>query len=477
MPVRPKLLIGLLLGAGVVLAGGLLSVWTAQRALRRVAPWMGPSPTLSLGAGGGYVTTGQPPQDLVPAEDLSPEERRRNFEALATGIADTYAMFRIKSIDWPQVVARYRLRVARAASTEEYYQLLWLLVNELHDTHSWVQGSQEPQPRFRPRLALDQFGSRDYVVLVPPGSPPAEAGVRVGWEVVEVDGVPLAERVRQTMPRLKALSSERATQRQAYRSVLAGGRGTMCKITFRLPSGERRRVSLKRVFPGRVRPQGRYPAQVAFQHFAAGAVLPSGLGYIRIASFEGRGEIATEFAAALEPLRDTPGLVLDVRGNEGGFGNAQPEIVGRFLTKRTLVAISYSKQPGPGTALTRHEQTFRPTGSWRYTKPVALLTDADTGSAADLFVCYMRAAPHVTTVGSPTHGNLSGVGAYIVLPCNLVVRVSNGYVCDAKGTPIEGRGNVPDVLVEPTIEDVAAGRDPALERAVVVLRSDRHVGL
>jgi carboxyl-terminal processing protease len=196
---------------------------------------------------------------------------------------------------------------------------------------------------------------------------------------------------------------------------------------------------------------------------------PSGLGYIQIESFNGREEIADEFETALQALKDTPGLIVDVRDNTGGYGNAQQRIVGRFITARTLVAVSYTKK-GPGhNDLARAETYFGPSGSWQYSHPVVLLMNDVTGSAADLFTCYMRGTKRVTTIGSTTHGNLSGVAAYAVLPCRLVVRISNGYVCDAKGRPIEGNGSDPDIAVNPRITDFLAGKDPVLDKAVAFL--------
>jgi C-terminal processing protease CtpA/Prc len=56
-----------------------------------------------------------------------------------------------------------------------------------------------------------------------------------------------------------------------------------------------------------------------------------------------------------------------------------------------------------------------------------------------------------------------------VLPCGLVVRVSNGYLSDTKDRSIEVNGNVPDITVETTIQDFLNGRDPVLERASEVL--------
>jgi len=97
---------------------------------------------------------------------------------------------------------------------------------------------------------------------------------------------------------------------------------------------------------------------------------------------------------------------------------------------------------------------------------VALLVNDVTVSASDLFACELRSAGRVVTVGTTTHGNLSGVGVYAVLPCGLVVRISNGYVSDAKRRPIEGNGNMPDVTIEPSILDFLNGKDPVLDKAV-----------
>jgi C-terminal processing protease CtpA/Prc len=61
------------------------------------------------------------------------------------------------------------------------------------------------------------------------------------------------------------------------------------------------------------------------------------------------------------------------------------------------------------------------------------------------------------------------VATFAVLPCGLVVRISNGYISDARDRPIEGNGNIPDVTVEPTIDDFLNRRDPVLDRAVDLL--------
>jgi len=194
---------------------------------------------------------------------------------------------------------------------------------------------------------------------------------------------------------------------------------------------------------------------------------PSGMGYIRITSFDSHKEVSPEFDAALEALRTAPGLILDIRDNPGGF--SQPHIVGRLLQGPALCDITFIKNGPRHGDLERREEILKPTGPWQYASAIALLVNDGTGSAADLFACWLRSAKRVVTVGSTTHGNLSGYATYAVLPCGLIVRISNGYVCDATGKPIEGVGNEPDVPVSPGIGDILAGRDPVLERAAALL--------
>ena len=203
---------------------------------------------------------------------------------------------------------------------------------------------------------------------------------------------------------------------------------------------------------------------------------PSGYGYIRILSFAGREEIADEFDLALERLKNTPGLIIDVRENPGGFGTAQRRIMGRFIKSQTKVDIAYIRN-GPGHEdFAKSEGYIEPTGDWQYTKPIALLTNAITGSASDLFVCRMVSTGRPITLGTATHGNSTGKCVYVLLPCNLIVRVSTGYICDTNGRIIEVNGNVPQIQVEPTIADIINGTDPVIERAVGELRLQRTNG-
>ncbi len=417
--------------------------------------------------GKGYVTTGQPPTDLIPGQELSAAEQRENFDFLCRAIDETYAGFELKSINWGQIRLKYAERLPSISTTDEYYRLLFHLVNELKDTHSWLQNYHVSLPGSRPDLALRLFDGRPFVVAVGAESEAAQLGVEAGWEVVEVDGTPVAAKMEQLRSVVPGRSTERAFRGEACRYLLAGEPGSTLNLKLRSSEGRFETFTLKRTAVTAHRPAQTCALTLTRQRFVHFGRLPVGLGYIRIESFDGRTEVADEFDRALETLRTAPGLILDIRDNPGGYG--QPRIVGRLVQRRTLGAISYLKS-GPGHRdLERHDDFLEPSGPWQYTGPIALLINEETGSAADLFACCLRSANRVTTLGATTHGNLSGVAAFAVLPCGLVVRISNGYICDAKGRPIEGVGNQPDIAVSPSITDFLAGKDPVLEKAAAVL--------
>jgi C-terminal processing protease CtpA/Prc len=418
--------------------------------------------------GKGYITTGEPPADLVPAETLSPKQQRENFDFLCKAIDETYADFEIKGINWSDIQRRYEKRLDASLGADEFYRLIFQLVGELKDTHSWLQNYHPPDPACGPGLTLDLSQGRPFVVAVYSGSEAEKLGVKPGAEVLELDGVAVANKMEQLRPRLRGCSSERGFQREACRLLLAAEDESTMALKLRTPGGGTETFSLKRTlgvgWPGSRPP----PFELTRQRFVHYGRHPSGLGYIRIDSFLARAELDEEFDRALEAVCATPGLILDIRYNPGGYGH--PHMVGRLLQKQALGAISYVKN-GPGHSdLARRDDLLGPAGEWQYAGPVALLVNDVTGSAADLFACYLRSAGRVVTVGSTTHGNLAGVAAYAVLPCGLIVRISNGYICDATGKPIEGRGNEPDVTVTPTINDLLAGKDPVLASSVRVLR-------
>lgn len=402
-----------------------------------------------------YVTE-QPPSGLALVHDLSPQDRRENFESLWRLIDENYAHFALKSIDWNEVHKRYRARLDAVGTDDDFYLLLFQLVNELRDTHSWLDNYHPAALAGVVDMPTDMFQGKPYVV----------GGDHAGWGILAVDGMTPAQKITALRPLLKARSSDRAFLRDAVRGLLSGRAGDTVTVQLLSPEGKSETLTLTRNGSSRPRPAASTVA-LTRQRNVHYAVLPAGLGYIQIESFNGRGEIDDEFSRALEAVRDTPALILDIRDNPGGFGH--PAIVGRLLKGTTTFGQSYKRHGPMHNDFSRLDLRAEPHGTWQYTRPIALLVNDITGSAADLFTLQVRSSGHVTVIGSTTHGNLSGTATYIVLPCGLVVRISNAFIADTKGRSVEVNGNRPDIALEPSVQDYFAKRDPVLDRAIEVL--------
>lgn len=197
--------------------------------------------------------------------------------------------------------------------------------------------------------------------------------------------------------------------------------------------------------------------------------LDGGLGYIHIKLFDGtRREWRRAMDDILDALGDAPGIVVDVRDCPGGLDPLVQYVAGRFAAERRLF-MTARKRSGP-----EHDDFTAPE-SWyveptddTYTRPVVLLTSFLTQSAGETFTLAMGTQDHVTQLGEATNGALSD-NAMRDLPNGWMFSVSVGDYRGPTGDSHEGVGVGPDEELLNTAEEVLAGTDRVLERAIELL--------
>ena len=420
--------------------------------------------------GKGYVTPDWPPHISPSARKMTEKERLENFIVLHKAIDRYFSFFEHKKIDLEEIKSRYHPKVITTEDTHEYYQLLIRMIRELKDFHSWVANyiSDDRVGYFRPEVSLRKIENKAIIVDVKEDSDAWKKGLRRGSVLIEVEGQSILYRIEQMRSGMKVYSSERAFIDIVYRKLLNGPEDHV-RATFLLP-GNSEPVILelaRKTSDSEKIPEPDFDIKKGKSLWYG--FHPSGFGYIRILTFKTRTGHAEEFDEALDELRDAPGLILDIRENTGGFGTGQRRMIGRLLAKKAPSIISYLRNGPDHNDFYKHDGHIKPAGPWQYTKPVALLTNSKTGSAADLFAARIFNSGRVITIGTPTHGNLTGTCVFAILPCGLNVRISAGYITDSNGKIIEGNGNVPDIIVDQTYEDLMKGRDTVLDRAVTEL--------
>ncbi len=172
------------------------------------------------------------------------------------------------------------------------------------------------------------------------------------------------------------------------------------------------------------------------------------------------------FDAALESLKDTKGLVVDLRFNGGGDEILAQKVAGRFADRERVYSMNqYRSGPAHADLGEKHQRTFAPRGPWRYERPVVVLWGRVTLSSAESLALMFAQCPQVTTMGESSGGS-SGNPRPLALSCGITVNLPRWLDMDPAGHPIEHVGVKPERPVAAKPEDFADGRDPVLQAAL-----------
>ncbi|HEX4779409.1 MAG TPA: S41 family peptidase, partial [Usitatibacter sp.] len=197
-----------------------------------------------------------------------------------------------------------------------------------------------------------------------------------------------------------------------------------------------------------------------------------GYGYMQFSEWT----LGTAYRAlsAIDDLKGTPGLVIDLRNNPGGSAQAVNMLLERFFPERTELGQVITRSGEPVSLffgmieiikLKRLVEGDRNA----YRGPVVVLENAGSASASELFAGTMQAAGRAKVVGQPSCGCLLAFLGYARIPGGGELAYSEvGFVL-SNGKHIEGEGVAPDSPVPLSLEDLRASRDRSLEEAQALL--------
>ncbi|MBN2305665.1 MAG: S41 family peptidase [Anaerolineae bacterium] len=176
------------------------------------------------------------------------------------------------------------------------------------------------------------------------------------------------------------------------------------------------------------------------------------LGYIQIIRFTSR--TPDELRTALDDLNETgvTALVLDMRGNAGGLLQESVEVASEFLDG---VVVFYEKQRSGET------ETVATTGGTGLDKPLVVLVDQGTASAAELVAGAIRDQGRGILIGQQTYGKGS-VQLIFRLSDDSSIHITSAEWYTPARTVLDGNGLTPDISMIPA-ED---GRDVELGEAI-----------
>ncbi len=131
----------------------------------------------------------------------------------------------------------------------------------------------------------------------------------------------------------------------------------------------------------------------------AAVTLEGGIAHIRIVQFA--RDVAEELADTLRGAADANAVVVDLRGNPGGYLDESLMVADNFLPRGQAVA-SVGQRDGRGGVATQSYRAQRP--ALIPDKPIVVLVDEFTASAAEIVAGALQDHDRAVLVGSRTFG-------------------------------------------------------------------------
>ncbi len=380
--------------------------------------------------------------DRIQIEITPSEEWPQMFNEAWRLQRDQYWLPDMAGVDWEEIARRYRPLVDRVGSRAEFSDLMWETQGELGTSHAYeLGGDYRPEPAWlQGFLGADlTFDGRAWRISripigdswIPSASSPLAApgiDVKVGDRLLAVEGT----RVDAKTSPFAALVDRAG---RPVRLIVRRGRRkahTVVVDTLRNEFGLRYRDWVE---ANRTRVHEETNGRV---------------GYVHIPDMGPRGY--AEFHRYYGAEVDHEGLIIDVRNNRGGHVS---QLLLEKLARRRI-----------GYGVTRYGRPVSypedaPMG------PMVALTDEHSGSDGDIFSHAFKLFDLGPLIGTRTWGGVVGIWPrHALVDGTITTQPEFSHWFEDVGWDVENYGTDPDIVVEITPQDHAAGKDPQMDGAI-----------
>ena len=381
------------------------------------------------------------------------------FETIWKRVNETYFDPSFGGLDWKKVHDSYQPKIASAKNDEDFHALINRMLWELKVSHmAFIPpgffAAVEPVVFAKGGIGINvrMLNGQTVITSVDPESPAHKAGLRSGFIIQAIDGIPIAQ-IEKDVKRDRPPYNDRGRIAQITKGIMGriyGAPETEVSIAYLDERGEKREKKMTRAKRSgtAVGPKGMFFFALEFE----ARRLDNNVGYIRLNTLQ--PEFATQISNAIKSMGNVSGMIIDLRGNSGGEIERMLDL---FLIEKTFLYLRK----------TRNGETkiFSDPPKDVYKGPLVVLIDVTTGSASELFAACLQALKRAVVVGDRSPGSVMESdnlrfqnGAVFMYP---VAQLST-----PDGTVLEGHGVIPDIEVGLKREMLLKGIDSQLDSAM-----------
>jgi carboxyl-terminal processing protease len=408
--------------------------------------------------------------------NLEPQAREKIYARVTELVKRKHFDPGMNGADWGALASARRDEVLRSSTDDEFEKKMQELLNELKTSHTGFRHAKSPNVPGRHAISatfmrFNQNGEQRWMFQdVHEGGPAHTAGIRPGDVLLQIRNRDLRPPDPPIFP--VGEDSQYAVQK---------------------PDGKRVTGNLEVPSPRSKKHPVIVPKSVICSQ------LPEGIGWLKVTMFPGAVgiDLAKALDNAIAHLRESTRLIVDLRGNTGGgigglrlmsYLTPGKLEVGYSLTrKRKEKGYSREELPRfgriPSSKSTLIWLALRygfidksivvvteGLGPQRFHGRVIIMVNEHTASAGEMVAAFAEENNLATILGAKTPGRLLS-GSAFKAGFGYIVGLPVAAYLTWQGKLIEGRGVTPSIPVAQPPEQLLAGEDPQMLRALELARA------
>jgi C-terminal processing protease CtpA/Prc len=397
---------------------------------------------------------------LVPVAGWSQRYTRSDRELAESMLRDAdadvqkhYYDSKFHGIDWRARVQEARKNIETARSMDDAVSEIAALLDSLHDSHTFLL----LPPRTHVHdfgFQMEMIGDRCYVVRVRAGGDAEKKGLKQGDEIRAVNGYPVS---RKDFRRLVYIVNVLRPQPELRLTLMdARGGQRQLEVMTRFQLSTVNRYFLHQGINVQVRDAEEERRILRARYFEKG----DDLLVVKIPAFSFS---ASEVDTMVGKMRAHRGVVLDLRGNPGGYVDTLDRLLGGLFQNDLKILDRVGRDATKSVSTTgRHHDAF--TGRF------AVLIDSESASASEVLARVVQLERRGFIVGDRSSGSVMESRLFpheVALDSKVsyAISVTDADLVMTDGKSLEHVGVEPDTMILPTDQDLANNRDPALAKA------------
>lgn len=353
-----------------------------------------------------------------------------------------------------QAFQQYNARLDASKSINETFRVIAAFILTLNDSHTFFMPPARTNPS-TPGFFMQMIGDKCFITRIRPDTD-AAGKLHVGDQVLALNGFKIDPNSFEKM--------------QYFIQVLSPAPAEV--LDLQSPTGEHRRETVySKLRTGKqVSEFSRTDENGDFwklihqyeedEHLSRARIHDEGdVSIWRMPSFE---VSVTDIDRAIGKVMKSKSLVIDLRGNSGGYTETLKAMLGHFFDHEVKLGDRVLRKD-------TKPENIKPRGPM-YQGNVTVLVDHNSASAAELFARVIQLEHRGKVIGDHSAGDVmearqfdESTGTEYQVIYGLSITAANILMTDGKS--LENVGVVPDEDLLPTAADLAAGKDPVLAHA------------